>query len=93
MREPVLQDKRQEHLKFCKYGMALIERVSGKQQNSNMDVSLERLRKVCTQFCNWNSCVLAMVYLHIVRQMCRIFFRLILLRKQRLFIKRKNYCI
>ena len=45
-REPVLQDKRQEHVKFCKYGVALIERVSGKQQNSNIDVSLERLRKV-----------------------------------------------
>ena len=61
MREPVLQDKRQEHLKFCKYGMALIERVSGKQQNSNMDVSLERLRKV-RNFCNLNSCVISMVY-------------------------------
>ena len=46
MREPVLQDKRQEHLKFCKYAMSLIERVLGKQQTNNMDVSLERLRKV-----------------------------------------------
>ena len=45
MREPVLQEKRQEHVKFCKFGVALIEKVSGKQQNSNIDVSIERIRK------------------------------------------------
>ena len=46
MREPVLQDKRQEHLKFCKYGVLLMERVSGKQPTSNVDITLEKLRKV-----------------------------------------------
>ena len=42
----MLQDKRQEHLKFCKYAIALIEMVSGKTQNSNIDASLEKIRKV-----------------------------------------------
>ena len=46
MREPVLQDKRQEHVKFCKYASALIETVSGKTQNSTIDASLEKIRKV-----------------------------------------------
>ena len=46
MREPVLQDKRQEYLKFCKHATALIEKVSGKPQNTNFDISLERIRKV-----------------------------------------------
>ena len=46
MREPVLQDKRLEHVKFCKYASALIETVSGKTQNSTIDASLEKIRKV-----------------------------------------------
>ena len=46
MREPVLQDKRQEHLKFCKYASTLIEMVSGKPQNANIDASLEKIRRV-----------------------------------------------
>ena len=45
MKEPVLQDKRQEHLKFCRYANDLIERVSGKHQNANIDASLDRIRK------------------------------------------------
>ncbi len=46
MKEPLLQDKRTEFLKFCKYANELIERVSGKPPNPNADASLERIRKV-----------------------------------------------
>ncbi len=46
MREPVLQDKSQEHLRFCKYARVLIEVVSGKPQNVSTDGSLEKIRKV-----------------------------------------------
>ncbi|KAL8603740.1 hypothetical protein ACOMHN_024356 [Nucella lapillus] len=44
MKEPILQDKRQEHVKFCKYASQLLERVSGKQA-STLDASLEDIRK------------------------------------------------
>ena len=46
MKEPVLQDKRQEHVKFCKYASELIEKVSGKQTNRYSDASLDDIRKV-----------------------------------------------
>lgn len=39
MKEPVLQDKRSEHVKFCKYATELIERVCGRPQNISTDVS------------------------------------------------------
>ncbi|XP_066554396.1 ddb1 and cul4 associated factor 1 isoform X2 [Amia ocellicauda] len=45
MKEPVLQDKRNEHVKFCKYAAELIERVSGKPLLIGTDVSLARLQK------------------------------------------------
>ncbi|GCB66585.1 hypothetical protein scyTo_0000617 [Scyliorhinus torazame] len=45
MREPVLQDKRHEHVKFCKYASELIERVSGKPLSIGSDVSLARLQR------------------------------------------------
>nr|KAG5696452.1 hypothetical protein BaRGS_020989 [Batillaria attramentaria] len=44
MKEPILQDRRQEHVKFCKYASQLLERVSGKQSNT-LDASLEDIRK------------------------------------------------
>jgi len=47
MWEPVLQDKRQEHIKFCKYATELIELVSGKPPHTTVDPSLERIRRVC----------------------------------------------
>jgi len=40
MKEPVLQDKRMEHVKFCRYATELIERVCGRPQNVNVGVSL-----------------------------------------------------
>jgi len=46
MWEPVLQDKRQEHIKFCKYAAELIELVSGKPPHTAVDPSLDRIRRV-----------------------------------------------
>lgn len=45
MKEPVLQDKRSVHMRFCKYAAELIERVSGKPLLMGTDVSLARLQR------------------------------------------------
>ncbi|KAM7301190.1 DDB1 and CUL4-associated factor 1 isoform X3 [Ixodes scapularis] len=45
MREPVLQDKWQEHAKFCRYCMELLERVTGSPVNPGMDSSLAKINK------------------------------------------------
>lgn len=45
MKEPVLQDKRSEHVKFCKYAAELIERISGKPLLIGTDVSLAWLQR------------------------------------------------
>ncbi|KAI0224040.1 DDB1- and CUL4-associated factor 1 [Lamellibrachia satsuma] len=45
MKEPILQDKRQQHVKFCKCASELIESVLGKPQNASIEASLERIRK------------------------------------------------
>ncbi|XP_063797456.1 DDB1- and CUL4-associated factor 1 isoform X2 [Pseudophryne corroboree] len=45
MKEPILQDKRSEHVRFCKFAAELIERVSGKPLLMGSDVSLARLQK------------------------------------------------
>ena len=45
MKEAVLQDKRGEHASFCRYGAALVERVSGKPLPSGSDVSLAHLQR------------------------------------------------
>eukprot|EP00105_Crassostrea_gigas_P019132 XP_011437507.1 PREDICTED: protein VPRBP [Crassostrea gigas] len=45
MKEPVLQDKQQEHVKFCKYANELLERVLGKKSSANLDASLEDIRR------------------------------------------------
>ncbi|XP_029991164.1 DDB1- and CUL4-associated factor 1-like isoform X2 [Sphaeramia orbicularis] len=45
MKEPVLQDKRCEHVRFCRYAAELTERVSGKPLLMGTDVSLARLQK------------------------------------------------
>ncbi|KAM6980512.1 DDB1- and CUL4-associated factor 1-like [Aplochiton taeniatus] len=45
MKEPVLQDKRSEHVRFCRYAAELIERVSGKPLLIGTDVSLARLQR------------------------------------------------
>ncbi|CAJ1051159.1 DDB1- and CUL4-associated factor 1-like isoform X3 [Xyrichtys novacula] len=45
MKEPVLQDKRSEHVRFCRYAAELTERVSGKPFLIGTDVSLARLQK------------------------------------------------
>ncbi|XP_040890661.1 DDB1- and CUL4-associated factor 1-like isoform X2 [Toxotes jaculatrix] len=45
MKEPVLQDKRSEHVRFCRYAAEMTERVSGKPLLMGTDVSLARLQK------------------------------------------------
>ncbi|XP_071960709.1 DDB1- and CUL4-associated factor 1-like [Antedon mediterranea] len=45
MREPVLHEKRSEHLQFCKYASELIERVTGKSLSVGSDVTIARLHK------------------------------------------------
>ena len=47
MREPVLQDKRQEHVKFQQYGLELLQRVSGRDKSlgNEFDVSLAKIKK------------------------------------------------
>uniref|UniRef100_A0A8C8INK7 DDB1- and CUL4-associated factor 1 n=1 Tax=Oncorhynchus tshawytscha TaxID=74940 RepID=A0A8C8INK7_ONCTS len=45
MKEPVLQDKRSEHVKFCKFAAELIKRVSGKPLMIGTDVSLAWLQR------------------------------------------------
>lgn len=45
MKEPVLQDKRSEHVRFCRYAAELTERVSGKPLLMGSDVSLFRLQR------------------------------------------------
>ncbi|RWS31137.1 protein VPRBP-like isoform X3 [Leptotrombidium deliense] len=45
MKEPILQDKRSEHVKFCKYCMELIERVTGAPMSTNIDPSPANITK------------------------------------------------
>lgn len=46
MRDPILQEKRAEHVQFQKYALELMERVSGKSKASNqMDASLANIHK------------------------------------------------
>lgn len=45
MREPVLQDKWQEHAKFCRYCVELLERVTGSPVNPGMDSALAKINK------------------------------------------------
>nr|WRQ97961.1 slime protein [Eoperipatus sp.] len=45
MKEPVLQDKCLEHVKFCKYASELIEKVTGKPLSSHIESSLAKINK------------------------------------------------
>lgn len=45
MREPVLQDKRQEHVKFCKHCLELIERVTGAPLTTGIESSILKINK------------------------------------------------
>ncbi|KAK2725316.1 DDB1- and CUL4-associated factor 1-like isoform X2 [Artemia franciscana] len=47
IREPILQDKRQEHVKFQKFAIELLERVLGKSKPAlnEFDYSLDRIRR------------------------------------------------
>lgn len=46
MKEPILQDKRTEHIKFCKYCIELIERVTGSPVATNLETSIANISKV-----------------------------------------------
>lgn len=46
MKEPILQDKRAEHIKFCKYCMELIERITGAPVATNLETSITNINKV-----------------------------------------------
>lgn len=48
MRDPILQDKRQEHVVFQKYALELLERVSGKSKPNGheLEVSLQNIHRV-----------------------------------------------
>lgn len=46
MRDPILQEKRAEHVQFQKYALELLERVSGKTKSANqLDASLANIHK------------------------------------------------
>lgn len=48
MKEPILQDKRNEHIKFVKYCLELVASVTGSPvESSNMEQSVGNLNKVC----------------------------------------------
>ena len=46
MREPILSDKMNEHVIFCKYAAALIERVTGKPLRNDHGDSIPMLSKI-----------------------------------------------
>jgi HIV-1 Vpr-binding protein len=59
MKEPVLQDKQQEFVKFCRYASELLERVSGKMTSANFDASLDEIRRVGFVFV----CLIHMIFI------------------------------
>lgn len=48
MNDPILQDRRQEHVMFQKYAVELMEKVSGKSKTagSQLEASLANMHKV-----------------------------------------------
>lgn len=51
MKNPVLQEKRQEHVTFQKYALELLELVSGKRKNNGAEIeSLANINRVCYTF-------------------------------------------
>lgn len=55
MRDPILQEKRQEHVMFQKYALELMERVSGKTKPSGAEFetkfeTLANIHRVCLYF-------------------------------------------
>ncbi|XP_030755161.1 protein mahjong isoform X2 [Sitophilus oryzae] len=48
MRDPILQEKRQEHVMFQKYALELLERLSGKTKyvGNNLEVSLANIHRI-----------------------------------------------
>lgn len=48
IRDPILQEKRQEHVSFQKYALELLERLSGnaKQTGKDLEISLANIHRV-----------------------------------------------
>jgi len=46
MKDPILQDRRQEHVLFQKYALLLLERVSGKPNCNELEASVAHIHKV-----------------------------------------------
>ncbi|XP_060078486.1 DDB1- and CUL4-associated factor 1-like [Ylistrum balloti] len=72
IKEPVLQDRRQEFVKFCKYANNLLERVSGKHSHANFDASLDEIRRADivaqTKIIFQERELLQLMYSHLVSQ-------------------------
>ncbi|XP_071806526.1 DDB1- and CUL4-associated factor 1-like [Asterias amurensis] len=72
MREPVLQDKQSEHLKFCKYASELIEKVTGKPMSLSGDATLSKLHKASivaqTKISYSQKELLQLIHSHLVSQ-------------------------
>lgn len=52
MRDPILQEKRQEHVTFQKFALELLERLSGKTKykGNDLEVSLVDIHRVTRNF-------------------------------------------
>ncbi|RVE40710.1 hypothetical protein evm_014640 [Chilo suppressalis] len=72
MRDPILQEKRQEHVMFQKYALELLERVSGKSKHmgTEFETSLANIHKVGTQYIQdqYSDFILALELTHAHRQ-------------------------
>lgn len=57
MRDPILQEKRQEHVQFQKYALELLELLSGKGKHTGTDLeaSLANIHRVrnCVKKFSW----------------------------------------
>ena len=56
MRDPILQEKRQEHVMFQKYALELLERVSGKSKHmgAEFETSLANIHRVSDfRYCSY----------------------------------------
>ncbi|KAJ6222415.1 hypothetical protein RDWZM_000960 [Blomia tropicalis] len=73
MKEPILQDKRSEHIKFCKYCIELIESVTGSMITThNIETSVGNLNKAevitQTQIVFNEKQLLQLIYTHLVQE-------------------------
>lgn len=72
MNDPILQDRRQEHVAFQKYAVELMERVSGKTAGSQLEVSLANIYKVCepVEYCSVKKCSFSKIIIYLRKIFC-----------------------